>query len=94
MTLQARLTLWSVLLMLLIVGMISALDLGNEMQHQFEATLDRANLLKRVSAAYVLQILERQPTLDPVRAVQSDPHLAPQLLEILTASHTLLEIAV
>jgi hypothetical protein len=87
------LTLWSVLVMAVVVGLISALDLGNDMERQFESTLERAELLKRVAARLVVQTLERQRTA-PLREALRDPQLSTELVDIMTASHALLEIAV
>ena len=42
MNLQAKLTLGSVVLGVLMVSVISAMDFGNYVQQQFEATLQRA----------------------------------------------------
>jgi len=39
MSLRAQLTLWCVLVMALIVGVVSAVDLAQEITHQFESTL-------------------------------------------------------
>lgn len=93
MSLRARLTLWSVLVMAVVVGLISALDLGNDMERQFESTLERAELLKRVASRLVVQTLERQRTA-PLREALRDPQLSTELVDIMTASHALLEIAV
>ena len=60
MTLQAKLTLGSVGLVSVMVGIVSALDLANEMQRQFEATLERADTLKVVASKMVSQSLNRQ----------------------------------
>jgi signal transduction histidine kinase len=87
------LTLWSVLVMAVVVGLISALDLGNDMERQFESTLERAELLKRVASRLVVQTLERQRTA-PLREALRDPQLSTELVDIMTASHALLEIAV
>lgn len=94
MKLQARLTLWSVLVMAAIVAIISAVDLGNEIEQQFESTLDRAELLKKVAANLVLAALARQPATAPLPDALRDETLATNLVDILTASHALLEIAV
>src|ERR1035438_6548182 len=53
MTLKTRLTLGSVLLATLIAGAISAVDLANVMHLEFDATLDRAQLMKNVAAELV-----------------------------------------
>lgn len=92
-SLRARLTLWSVLLMATIVGCIGAIDLANEVQQQFDATMERAGLLRRVATTLVLQTLDRQRTA-PLREALRDPELSAQLVDLLTASRTLLEIAV
>jgi len=92
-SLRTRLTLWSVLLMTLIVGSIGVVDLGNEIQTQFDATMERAELLRKVAANLVVQTLERQRTV-PLREALRDPSLSAELVDIMTASRTLLEIAV
>ena len=93
MSLRGRLTLWSVLLMALIVGVIGVVDLGNEVQAQFDSSLDHAELLRKVVANLVVQTLERQRTA-PLREALRDPNLSSELVDVLTASRTLLEIAV
>src|SRR5579885_346055 len=93
MSLQARLTISSVLVTAAIVALISAVDLGNEMEQHFESTLERAELLKKVAANLVVQTLERQPQ-QPLAEALRDPALSGELVDILTASHALLEIAV
>ncbi len=57
MNLQAKLTLGAVLLETLIVGAISAVDLGNAMQIEFEAALKRADMVRLVASDYVAQSL-------------------------------------
>ncbi len=93
MNLQAKLTLGAVLMMTLIVSLISAVDLTNDMQRQFEATFARADLLRRVAIRMVGQTLNRQRTL-PLREALRDPELSAELVDIVTASHAVLEIAV
>jgi signal transduction histidine kinase len=94
MSLQARLTLWSVLVMASIVGFISALDLTRDLQRQFQSTLERAELLKNVSVALVLQSIERERNLPFREALALDPNLREQLRNILSYSPALMEIAV
>ncbi len=93
MTLQAKLTLGSVLLATLIVATISAVDLGNVMQLQFDATLERAQLLKTVASEFVGEAINRQPTKSLLEALR-DPDLSNALRNILTASRAILEVAV
>lgn len=93
MSLRARLTLWSVLLMAVIVGAIGAVDLIIEVQQRFESTTDRAGLMRRVATVLVLQTLDRQRTA-PLREALRDPDLQAQLVDLLTASPPVLEIAV
>jgi signal transduction histidine kinase len=93
MTLQAKLTLGSILLATLLVGLISAVDLGNDMQRQFDATLERADLLKNVATKMVVQSLNRQRSV-PLRDALHDPDLTNGLIDIMAASHAVLEIAV
>ncbi len=93
MTLQAKLTLGSVALVSLMVAVVSAVDLGNEMQRQFESTLDRANALKTVASRMVRQSLNRQRTV-PLREALRDPDLQNLLVDVLSAGGAIVEIAV
>ena len=92
-SLRARLTLWSVVLMAFVVSFIGVLDVGNEMQQQFDFTMERAELLRRVATYMVVQTLDRQRTV-PLREALRDPELSSALVDIVTASRALLEIAV
>src|SRR5580658_6919017 len=95
MNLQAKLTLCAVLLETLIVGAISAVDLGNAMQIEFEAALKRANIVRLVASDYVAQALNSH-TLPNVsdREKLRDPELSKRLTELLTDADELFEIAV
>ena len=62
MNLQAKLTLWYVMLSVVIVGSISGVDFGNNMQQQFESTLDRADLIKATAGKFVSKTLNAQRT--------------------------------
>ena len=59
MTIQTRLTLYSVLVMTAIIAIISALDLANQVETQFTATLERAQLLERMATIMVRDTLNR-----------------------------------
>jgi hypothetical protein len=61
MTLQAKLTLGSVLLATLIVTLVSAVDLGNLMDFQFHNMLERSELIKWVATEAVKDALNRPP---------------------------------
>lgn len=93
MKLQARLTLWSVLVMTAIVAVISVVDLAKEIERQFEATLERAELLQRVATNLVVSTIDRDRNL-PLREALRDEHIQKGLIEIMTSSRALLEIAV
>ena len=54
------------------VSFIGVVDLGNEMQQQFDFTLERAELLRRVATNMVVQTLDRQRTV-PLREALRDP---------------------
>src|ERR1039458_5332474 len=88
MTLKTTLTLGSVLLAALIAGAISAVDLANVMHLEFDATLDRAQLMKNVAAELVREALNRQRSV-PLRDALRDPELSGALVNILTASRLL-----
>jgi signal transduction histidine kinase len=93
MTIQARLTFSSVLVMAAVIAIISALDLGHQMDAQFTLTLERAELLKRVASNMVRETLNRDHQLPWREALRSE-NLQRNLIDVATASHTLLEIAV
>ena len=94
MTLQAKLTLGSVLLATLIVGLISTVDLRNVMQLEFEFTLERAELVKKLATAEVIDALNRQLKNVPLREAVRDRQLAAKLLKLLTSSRqAIIEIA-
>jgi len=80
--------------MALIVGVISALDLSRDLQRQFDATLERAELIKRFTTTMVLESLERQRTLPYTEAIAKDTQLQAELTEIFTFTPALIEIAV
>jgi signal transduction histidine kinase len=93
MTLQAKLTLGSVVLASLMVGVVSAVDLANEMQRQFESTLERAQTLKGVVTKMVSQSLNRQRSVS-LREALREPDLQDLLVTSMIASGAILEVAV
>jgi len=92
MNLQAKLTLWYVVLAVVIVGSISGVDLANNMQQQFESTLSRAETLKLVAAKFVSKTLNSQRTKSLPEALR-DSVLQNDLLDLL-GKNAILEIAV
>jgi signal transduction histidine kinase len=93
MNLQAKLTLGYVLLAVAIVSIISGIDLATNMQLQFEATLERAEVLNPVATKFVRQTLNSNLSV-PLRTALRDKTLATDLLDLLTKSPNILEIAV
>ncbi len=93
MTLQAKLTLGSVVLATLMVGLVSAVELGNEIERQFAETLERATVQRDLATNLVSQSLNRHRTLKIEDALQ-DPELQGNLVNIIANSHAILEIAV
>jgi signal transduction histidine kinase len=93
MNLQAKLTLGAVLLETLIVGTISAVDLGNAMQIEFEAARKPADVVRQVAGDYVKETLNRMRD-KPLRVALRDPALSQWLNDVMTASDGLFEIAV
>jgi nitrogen-specific signal transduction histidine kinase len=94
MTLQAKLTLGSVLLATLIVGLISAVDLGNIMQIEFESTLDRADFVTSQATEAVKDAVNRQPRSTTLHLAVQDSALTEKLRKLmLTGSKAILEIA-
>lgn len=93
MTLQTRLTLYSVLVMTAIIAIISVLDLGNQVETQFSATFERAQLLERMATIMVRDTLNRNRS-QPWRQSLLDKSLKADLQDIMSTSSAVLEIAV
>jgi signal transduction histidine kinase len=93
MNLQAKLTLGYVLLAVAIVSIISGLDLATNMKQQFDATLERAEILNPVATKFVKRTLNSRLSV-PLRAALRDDVLAGDLLDLLTKAGAILEIAV
>src|ERR1039458_1220901 len=93
MSTQTRLTLSSVLVMTAIVAIISILDLGYQMDAQYAATLEHAELLKRVLAIAGVEALNRDRQ-HPWREALQASNLQRSLIDIINASHAFVEIAV
>ena len=94
MSLRVQLTLWSVLVMAVIVGAVSAVDLAQEVSHQFDSTLERADYYMGAAINAVKNTVNRNPAIQIHDALQTDSELSNQLLAALTSSKSLLEIAV
>ena len=92
MNLQAKLTLWYVLLVVVLVSSISAVDLINNMQQQFEATLAQADTVMSAAGKFVTKTLNSQRN-KPIPDALRDPELSGDLLDLL-AKNAILEIAV
>jgi signal transduction histidine kinase len=93
MTLQARLTLSSVLITTVIVTIVSVVDLGNDMERQFEGTLRSARSIRTAVSRLVRRTVERERTLS-LREALRQPDITTELVEDLVDSPAVLEIAV
>ncbi len=94
MRLQVRLTLWSVFVTAIIAIAVSAVDLTEEVNRQFDVNLKRSLSIRRLVHSAVQRSLDRHPAHYAVpRTIQEDEHLTDQLQELLTES-ALVEIAV
>jgi signal transduction histidine kinase len=91
MTLQAKLTLGSVLLATLIVSFISAVALGNLMQLEFQGVYDRADLVKDLSKDAVIDTLNRLRDVN-LREALGDPELQQKLLNLVTSAKAIFSI--
>src|ERR1700678_3816396 len=94
MTIQTRLTLSSVLVMTAIIAIISVLDLGNQVQSQFAATLKRAQLLERVASDMVRDTLNRDLAQPWRGSLLDSKTLQKDLTDIMSTPSAVLEIAV
>src|SRR3954454_3913811 len=93
MNLPAKPTLGYVLLAVAIVSIISGLDLTTNMKQQFDATLERAEILNPVATKFVKRTLNSRLSV-PLREALRDNVLAADLLDLLTKAGAILEIAV
>jgi hypothetical protein len=84
MSTQTRLTLSSVLVMTAIVAIISILDLGYQMDAQYAATLEHAELLKRVATNAVVEALNNDRQ-HPWRVALAASNLERKLIDIMSA---------
>src|ERR1043166_221511 len=92
MTLQAKLTLGFVILVVLMVAFISAVDLIINMDQQFDATLDSARFLVKLATKYVRTTLNSQLQATVPEAL-ADKELSTDLVELLAKGQGILEIA-
>jgi signal transduction histidine kinase len=93
MSIQTRLTLSSVLVMTAIVVIISILDLGYQMQGEYNATLEHAKLLTHMASKAVIDTLNSDHQHPWLQTLQGS-NVQTSLIDIMSASHALLEIAV
>ena len=93
MNLQAKLTLGNVVLGVLMVSIISAMDFANNVDQQFEATLQRAEVINPVATKFVRQTFNSRPTVSTREALR-DEALSKDLLDLVTDARAILEIAV
>ncbi len=95
MSLQARLTLWAILLTAAIVCLASALDVGSEFSRQFESTLHDANLIRQFAEEYVKHEIDRDPGACAQAAVEADaPYLSAELAQIMSGAAPVVEVAI
>jgi hypothetical protein len=96
MSLQARLTLWAILLTAAIVCIASALDVRTEFSRQFESTRHDANLIRQFAEGDVKHEINRDSgTVSPQAAVEADaPYLSSELKQIMSDTPPLVEIAI
>jgi len=92
--LQARLTVWSIVVMTLIVATISALDLTDELDRQFEITLRRSASIWRLAASAVNRSVLRKSKVPNPALVQNDPGLTEEFRQLLAESGPIVAIAV
>jgi signal transduction histidine kinase len=93
MTLQARLTLSSVLVTTAIVTLISAANLGNDMDREFEGTLRSARFIRTFVSNEVRRTVEREREMS-LRQALRQPEITNELVSVLADWPFLLEIAI
>ncbi|MGO9262055.1 MAG: two-component system sensor histidine kinase NtrB [Bryobacteraceae bacterium] len=93
MKLQAKLTLGFVLLATVMVGLISAMDLVINMEQQFDATLERAEMLEKWAGKDVTGTLNSQRA-KPLGEALRDQALTDNLVDLMANARAILYIAV
>ena len=91
MTLQTKVTLGSVLLATVIVTLVSSVDLGSFMDLELQATAERADVIKDVAKAAVIETLNRRRDV-PLREALRDPELKQKLVNLLGSLNGVLSI--
>ena len=91
MTLQARLTLWSMLVMAFIVAVVSISDLIGEINRQFDNSLQQSLLILSYASSATNREIQRSRHLGPVEAVSRSQALPGYLFDIAMASENLID---
>ncbi len=91
MTLQARLTLWSMLVMASIVTVVSISDLVGEINRQFENSLQQSLLILSYASSATNREIQQQPGKSGSLAITQSHSLSPQLFDIARASDNLVD---
>jgi hypothetical protein len=94
MRLQVRLTLWSILVMTVVVSSVSAVDLINEINREFDLVLSRAKPIEGFVSSAVRRALERTKRATAAASVREDELLSSQLLDMLVEGEGMVQIAV
>src|SRR5437867_4126990 len=91
MTLQAKVTLGSMLLAIIIVVLVSGVDVGSFMDFQLQSTLERAAGIKDVAKDAVLETLNRRHDVS-LRETLRDPDLKQKLVNLTGSLNGVLSI--
>src|SRR4030095_12630138 len=91
MKLQAKVTLGSMLLAIIIVVLVSGVDVGSFMDFQLQSTLERAAGIKDVAKAAVLETLNRRHDVS-LRETLRDPELKQRLVNLTGSLNGVLSI--
>ncbi|MDQ6699170.1 MAG: ATP-binding protein [Acidobacteriota bacterium] len=91
---QARLTLWSIIVMALIVGFVSTLDLADEIDRQFQSNRQRAEAVLQIALDLVIDSLQPNFHSTVTSDISNKGLISEELQPLITVSHSLVEIAV
>ena len=94
MTLQVRLTIWSLVVMTAIVAIISAIDLTDEINRQFDVSLRRAESTWRLASGSVSRSLLRNKGGASLKGIEQDAGLTAEFRELLREAGPVVAIAV
>ena len=93
-SLQGRLTVWSILGMAFVVAIITTSDLIGEVESQYGIALERADLVKQLAVFRCQDAAARDPNRPAADVIRDTPDLNQQLVKLMTSEKTIFGIQI